>query len=69
MVKLQEQGKTRTGCGRLLVCTLMERNNVGAPCLSVFSRCQILRSGPLMPSSSCKHNVNITQRKRRKTGS
>ena len=41
-----------TGCGRLLVCTLVERNNDGAPFLSAFSRCQILRSGLRTPSSS-----------------
>jgi hypothetical protein len=45
----------------LLVCTLVERNNVGAPFLSVFSKCQILRRGFRMPSSSYGFNVNIIQ--------
>ena len=60
-MEYKEGQEGRTGCGRVLVCTLVERNKDGVPFLSVFSKCQILRSGFRTPSSSYGCDVNIIQ--------
>lgn len=56
-VRMEHKSDRRTGCGRLALCSFVERSRTGAPVLlSVTSRFHTFRKGCLADSSSCANS-------------